>query len=176
MAPVTTVIILTGPSCSGKTSLASVLQSQLPFPAVHAEADRMFPPLPAAHRRWDAEERHDAVVLAFHRSIAAWAADGFNLIVDGALPYGKPRLRSECLHVFDPFRMLLVGVRCAPEILAERERVRAVGTPGWAVRQSHDINNGLQLDAEVDTSSEAPEDCARHVISQLRDRYHCSTV
>jgi chloramphenicol 3-O phosphotransferase len=137
---------------------------------VHVDADRMLPRLPAAHPRWDAEERHDAVVLAFHRSIAAWAAGGFDLIVDGALPYAMPRLRSECLHVFDPFRMLLVGVRCAPEILAERERVRAVGKPGWAVRQSRDINDGLRLDAEVDTSSEAPEDCVRYVISQLRDR------
>jgi chloramphenicol 3-O phosphotransferase len=170
MAPVAVVIILTGPSCSGKTSLARALQSRLPFPAVHAEADRMFPRLPAGHRRWDAEERHDAVVLSFHRSIAAWAADGFDLIVDGALPYGKPRLRSECLRVFDPFRMLLVGVRCIPEILAGRERLRAAGPHSWAVRQSRDINDGLQLDAEVDTSSEAPGDCARQVISQLRDR------
>lgn len=39
--------------------------------------------------------------------------------------------------------------------------MRSVGMPGWAVRQSHDINDGLRLDAEVDTSSEAPEDCAR---------------
>jgi chloramphenicol 3-O phosphotransferase len=71
------VIILTGPSCSGKTSIARALQSQLLFPMVHIEADRMFPQLPETHPRWAAEERHDAVVLAFHRSIAAWAIDGF---------------------------------------------------------------------------------------------------
>lgn len=163
------VIVLTGPSCSGKTGLARALQSQLPFPAVHIEADQTFPRLPGAHPGWVAEERHNAVVLAFHRSIA-WAADGFNLIVDGSLPYGMPRLRSECLRVFTPFRMLLVGVRCAPGVLAERERARAVSTPGWAVRQSHDINDGLRLDAEADTSSDTPEDCAKRVISQLRDR------
>lgn len=164
------VIMLTGPSCSGKTSLARALQSQLPFPAVHIEADRIFPRLPEAHPGWLAEEQHDAVVLAFHRSIAAWAAGGFDLIVDGSLPYGMPGLRSECLRVFDPFRMLLVGVRCAPEVLAEREGVRAASTPGWAVRQSHDINDGLRLAAEVDTSSDVPEDCAKCVISQLRGR------
>jgi chloramphenicol 3-O-phosphotransferase len=39
------VIILTGPSCAGKTSLAQALQSLLPFPAVHIEADLMFPTL-----------------------------------------------------------------------------------------------------------------------------------
>lgn len=130
----------------------------------------MFPQLPEKHPRWVAEERHDAVVLALHRSIAAWAADGFDLIVDGSLPYGRPRLRSECLHVFGSFRMLLVGVRCAPGVLAERERARAVRTPGWAVHQSHDINDGLRLDAEVDASADAPEECAKRVISQLQDR------
>jgi chloramphenicol 3-O phosphotransferase len=164
------VIILTGPSCSGKTSLAQALQSQLPFPAAHIEADRIFPRLPQAHPLWVAEERHNAIVLAFHRSIATWAAEGFDLIVDGSLPYGMPCLRSECLRVFHPFRMLLVGVQCSPEVLADRERSRAVNTPGWAVHQSHDINDGLQLDAEVDTSSDTPEGCARHVISQFRNR------
>lgn len=163
------VIVLTGPSCSGKTSLARALQSQLPFPVVLIEADRMFPHLPEGHPRWDAEAGHDAAVRAFHQSIAAWAAGGFDLIVDGSLPYGRPRLRSECLRAFGPFRLLLVGVRCATEVLAERERRRGVITPGWAVRQSLDVNDGLRLDAEVDTSSEAPEDCARCVISQLRD-------
>lgn len=102
----------------------------------------MFPRSPAAHPRWDAEDRHDAVVLAFHRSIAAWAADGFDLIVDGALPYAIP-VCAECLRVFDPFQMLLVGVRCAPEILAGRERLEAARPPSWAVGQSRDINDGL---------------------------------
>jgi chloramphenicol 3-O phosphotransferase len=162
------VIILTGPSCAGKTSLARALQSRLPFPAVHIEADRMFPALPGAHPRWDAEARHEAVVLALHRSIAAWAAGGFDLIADGSLPYGQPGLRSACLGVLAPFGMLLVGVRCAPAVLAERERTRADRQPGWAVRQSQDIHDGLQLDAEVDTSAATPGDCARRVISQLR--------
>jgi Chloramphenicol phosphotransferase-like protein len=88
---VASVIVLTGPSCAGKTSLARALQSLLPFPAVHIEADRMFPVLPLAHPRWDAEARHAAAVLAMHRSIAAWAAGGFDLIADGSLPYGMPR-------------------------------------------------------------------------------------
>jgi chloramphenicol 3-O phosphotransferase len=135
---------------------------------VHIEADRIFPALPEAHPRWDAEARHEAAVLALHRSIAAWAAGGFDLIADGSLPYGMPGLRSACLRVLAPFGMLVVGVRCAPAVLAERERARADRQPGWAVRQSQDIHDGLQLDAEVDTSSAAAADCASSVISQLR--------
>lgn len=162
--------MLTGPSCSGKTSLARALQSQLPFPALHIEADRTFPQLPHAHPCWAADQRDDEIVLTLHRSIAAWAAGGFDLVVDGSLPYGMPGLRAGCLRLFDPFRLLLVGVRCAPGVLAERERARAVSTLGWAVRQSHDINDGLRLDAETDTSSDAPELCAKQVIAQLRNR------
>lgn len=127
-------ILLTGQSCSGKTSLARALQSQLPFPVVHIEADRMFPRLPEAHLRWDASEGHDAAVLVFRQSAAVWAASGFDLIVDGSLPYGMPRLRSTCLRVFGPFRLLLVRVRCATEVLAGRERVHSAGMPGWPVR------------------------------------------
>lgn len=159
---------MTGPSCSGKTNLARALQSLLPFPAVHIEADRMFPVLPLAHPRWDAEARHEAAVLALHRSIAAWAAGGFDVIADGSLPYGMPGLRSACLRVLAPFGVLLVGVRCAPAVLAGRERARVGRQLGWAVRQSHDIHDGLRLDAEVDTSSAAPGACARRVISQLQ--------
>jgi chloramphenicol 3-O phosphotransferase len=163
------VIVLTGPSCAGKTSLARALQSGLPFPAVHLEADRMFPALPDAHPRWDAEAQHEAAVLALHHSIAAWAAGGFDLIADGSLPYGRPGLRSACLRVLVQFGLLLVGVRCAPAVLAERERARPDRQPGWAVRQSQDIHDGLHLDAEVDTSSAMAGDCARHVISQLQE-------
>jgi chloramphenicol 3-O phosphotransferase len=163
------VILLTGPSCSGKTSLARAMQSQLALPVLHIEADRVFPRLPEAHPQWDAEARHHDVVLAFHRSIAVWAASGFDLIADGCLPYGMPALRSECLRVLGSFGMLLVGVRCAPAVLAERARARADRSAGWAVRQSRDVHDGLRLDAEVDTSSGTPEDCARRVICQLQN-------
>lgn len=129
----------------------------------------MFPALPEAHPRWDGEARREAAVLALHRSIAVWAAAGFDLIADGSLPYGSPGLRSACLRALAPSGMFLVGVRCAPAVLAERERARADRQPGWAVRQSYDIHDGLQLDADVDTSSAEPGDCARRVIAQLQE-------
>lgn len=105
------VVILTGPQCSGKTSLARALRSQPPFPAVHVDADRMFPRLPEAHPRWITKS--GAMQSSFHRSMAAWMAGSFGLIGDGSLPSGMSRPRSGCLHVFAPSRTLLVVARNA---------------------------------------------------------------
>ncbi|MFB9234489.1 hypothetical protein ACFFWC_02875 [Plantactinospora siamensis] len=42
----TIVVVLTGPSSAGKTSLAREIQRQSQIPLAHIEADRMFPSMP----------------------------------------------------------------------------------------------------------------------------------
>ncbi|MGW5359385.1 phosphotransferase-like protein [Actinopolymorpha pittospori] len=49
----TLVIVVSGPSSAGKTSLARALQQCLPVPAVLVEADRAFPDVPHTHPGWD---------------------------------------------------------------------------------------------------------------------------
>ena len=154
--------MLSGSSSSGKTSLASALLDRLPFAALRIEADRAFPDLSPK-----AEVEHDELVLAFHRSIAAWAVSGFNLIIDGSLPYGNRPLTAACLQPFAPFDLRLVGVHCSIPVLEKREHDRGDRPIGWAAQQSLDINNDLNLDAIVDTSAGSPEECAALVITDL---------
>jgi chloramphenicol 3-O phosphotransferase len=110
------------------------------------------------------------LVLHLRRpNVGSWtlAQSGFNLIIDGALPYGHPELRADCLRILERFAPRLVGVTCATHTLTAREQARHVAQPGWAAHQAHDVNDGLTLDATVDTSTADPAHCARSVLDQL---------
>lgn len=85
--------------------------------------------------------------LAFHRSVASWAEAGFDVIVDGSLPYEDRQLRDAC-----------IGEAGRPE---ERPT-------GWAVRQARDIHEGMHYSAEVDTTARSAEECAEDVATQLQ--------
>lgn len=129
----------------------------------------MFPEIPSVHPRWSAVGRsHEEVVLAFHRSVASWAEAGFDMIVDGSLPYGDRELRDACVRVFDPFDLRLVGVRCSAAALVQREANRPEERPaGWATRQAEDIHDGMPYAADVDTTTRSAEECADEVAAQL---------
>ena len=163
------VIILSGTSSSGKSSLAKVLQRRLSLPAVLIEADRTFPVMPSPHPAWLTSSPFGVgAALAFHRSVATWAECGFHVIVDGSLPYENRRLRDACLRVFEAFDVRLVGVRCSVDELTMREEQRPDKRPsGWAARQARDIHNGLHYAAEVDTTDRSPDDCVEDLVSQL---------
>jgi chloramphenicol 3-O phosphotransferase len=162
------VVLLTGTSLSGKTSLAQAVQEMAAIPFLHVEADRALPHLPNGHPLWNADsENRRRAVVAFHRSIRVWASEGFNVIVDGSLPYEDVELRDRCLALFEEFRICVVGVVCRVDALPQRERARNHPFPGWAAHQARDVNSGLNLDAQVDTSAGDPSTCARSLLEQL---------
>lgn len=165
-----TVILLSGTSSSGKTSVAKALHTALPFPAVLVEADAVFPVVPSEdHPAW----RHDPTIhgrLAetFHGSVGVWAAAGFALIVDGSLPYEDHELRDRCIEILAGYDLRLVAVTCHLDELTRRERERPEWRPdGWAVHQAHDIHDGMNYAATIDTTSATPEQCARQIIREL---------
>ena len=159
------VIVVSGPSSSGKSSLARALQRRLGVAAVLVEADRAFPLLPSAHPGWVATRE---AVVAFHDSVAAWAQRGFHVIVEGSLPYEDPQLRDECLRVFEEFDLRVVGVHCSDAVLTAREATGVEERPrGWAVRQARDIHDGMRYAAEVDKTAASAEECAEEVARRL---------
>ena len=61
---------------------------------------------------------------ALHRAIASFADQGFDVIVDGVLPYGQRDSIADALSIFGRHRLCYIGVHCDLDVLEQRERER----------------------------------------------------
>ena len=161
---------MSGTSCSGKTTLSRALQRRLSLPRrpfLHIEADRFLPHLPD-----DVGERCLAVPMhwALHRAIASFADQGFDLIVDGVLPYGHPDSIADALSIFRRHRLCYIGVHCDLDVLEQRERATADRNEGWARRQYKDLHDGAGYDIEVDTTTTGADENADRIARHLVHR------
>src|SRR5687768_7742720 len=123
-----TILVLSGTSSAGKTSIARELQEVLEGPWFGLGIDQFFGLIPERH--WaKADER---VVSGMFGCAATLARLGSNVIIDAVL-YG-PRL-AECVAVLRELPVLFVGVRCPLEVAQRRELERGDRTPGQAANQ-----------------------------------------
>jgi chloramphenicol 3-O phosphotransferase len=160
------LIILSGPSSSGKTTLARAIQAVAVEPLVHLEADRFWPDMPPGPTGEDHTYR-SRVILAVHESIATLGRSGLHVVVDGSLPMERG-LHLRCIEILRSVpETRIVAVRCAAEVLRMREAARPDRTSGWAEQQLATIFHEVTFDADVDTSSSSPGDCARDLLQAL---------
>lgn len=163
------VIFLNGTSSSGKSSIARELLPVLddtyfhmPVDAFHAmRARRDFTPgelRSALRRTW----------MGFHRAVAGMAAGGNNIVVDHVLSEQWRLL--DCVALFVPEDVVLVGVHCPLPELERRERERGDRPPGLAARQITQVHAHGLYDIECDTGTTSPADCARQIKDFLPHR------
>jgi chloramphenicol 3-O phosphotransferase len=173
------VIYLNGASSAGKSSIARVLQDTLDDLYLHVPLDvflQMVPP-----HGW---EREGGAVMAplqeeqgllvefgplcqslfsgFHRSLAALASAGNNLIVDDVLL--EPRWLREALEALASHEVCFVGVRCPVDMAEARERARDDRIAGTARGQYNQVHAHGAYDVEVDTSILTPDACAERIL------------
>ncbi|MEV7996879.1 chloramphenicol phosphotransferase [Streptomyces sp. NPDC086077] len=128
------IIFLNGTSSSGKPSIATELLRILDEPYFHMPADafhaiRSRVPVPSdeldtvLHRTW----------RGYHRAVAGMAAAGDNVVMDHILS-ADWRL-DDCLSLFVPQDVVLVGVRCPCAHRLPARQTRADGPPAPARRQ-----------------------------------------
>ncbi|MGW9175905.1 chloramphenicol phosphotransferase CPT family protein [Streptomyces decoyicus] len=160
--PTGRIIFLNGTSSSGKSSIAQELLRtldetyfHLPVDAFHAMRSRneVSPEeLPTMLRRtW----------RGFHRAVAGMAAGGNNVVVDHVL--SEPWRLLDCLELFLPRNVVLVGVRCPLQELERREIRRGDRPVGLAARQWDQVHAHGLYDIECDTAATSAEDCARQI-------------
>ncbi len=166
--PVPTIILLNGISSAGKTSIAQVLQRTLDEPYLQVSIDAfedMLPDRSQAGERFTWEELFPKLLAGFHRSIAALAGAGSNLIVDHVMVYreGWASTLADCMAALEPFAVYFVGVHCSLEEAMRREQARGDRFIGTVERQFPRVHRHTLYDMEVDTTHTSPEVCAEHI-------------
>lgn len=166
--PTPTIILLNGISSAGKTSISQVLQQTLNEPYLQVSIDAFEDMLPGRYQEggpfaW--EELFPKMLAGFHRSIAALAGAGTNLIVDHVMVYreGWASTLADCMTSLEPFAVYFVGVRCLLEEAKRREQARGDRFIGTAERQFPRVHRHNLYDVEVDTTCTSPEVCAEQI-------------
>jgi chloramphenicol 3-O phosphotransferase len=173
------IIYLNGTSSAGKSSIALALYDRLDDLYLHVQLDtflQMVPPHgwerdggavmtpPQQERGLEVEfgPLCQALFSGFHRSLAALASAGSNLIVDDVLI--ERRWLRDAIETLAPYAVCFVGVRCPVDIAEARERARGDRIVGTARGQYHWVHVHGIYDVEVDTSSLSPKECAVRIL------------
>ena len=166
------IILLNGASSAGKSSLAHALQQRLDEPFWHWSIDHLLAAGVLPRERlargdfaWAA--LRPAFFDGFHRSLAALATGGNNLIVEHIV-----ETQAWMGHLVDqlaPFDVFFVGVHCPLPELERRERERGDRRPGSAREDVATTHSFGEYDVEVDTTAPADE-LAPGVLRAWRER------
>jgi chloramphenicol 3-O phosphotransferase len=177
----THVLVLNGGSSSGKNALAAELQRVLPEPWLSLSVDTFCDALPA--RMTDdaagisigmdgsvgVGEEFSRLEHCWAHGVAAMARAGARVIVDDVF-LGGPSSQQRWRTALDGLGVLWVGVHCAPDEAARRERARGDRRAGMAEQQALAVHRGIVYDLEVDTTHLSPTEAARPVVDLLCSR------
>jgi chloramphenicol 3-O phosphotransferase len=146
------VILVHGPSSSGKTAIARALLPLLPGPWFHVPVDAVNAMRSSAHELSDDDLTGvlRRTRLGYHRAVAGLAAAGNDVVMD--YPLSEPWRLDDLLEVLAPYDVTLVEVRCDLDVLEARERDRGDRPEGLARSQAHAFGVG-EADVVVDNTS-----------------------
>jgi chloramphenicol 3-O phosphotransferase len=186
-----TCIVLNGTSCSGKSSIAAVLQQLWPRPLqvtgidtfLAAQSKRFFATdgRVVAGFSWvpviiDGQPAFDVVpgplglgmIKASHAYWAACAGAGLDQVIDDVwLVPDQPAGLQDALPAANT---LWVGVHCPLAIAEQRERERGDRVVGTARGQNILVHTFRKYDVDVDTSVATPQECAEAILAVLDAR------
>ncbi|MES2465252.1 MAG: chloramphenicol phosphotransferase [Armatimonadota bacterium] len=167
-----TIILLSGTSSAGKTSLALALQTLLPDPYFRISSDDQFALLHPRFLRPGTPERESVrfpMVRAYYHTLAAVASSGSSVIADTILMPDwtdvteMHQVNVECLGLLQSERVYFIGVVCSLKELERRERERGNRGAGSARAQFALVHAHGCYDVTVDTSEKSPEECAKEI-------------
>lgn len=183
-----TIIILNGPSASGKSSIQKKLTELFQEPYLHIGIDNFFVgvlpqkfivgPFPEnpEHRIMKGIASNDEhgplftlmvepagqrVIKGMHRAIAAYASQGNNIVVDYIL-YEKEWLK-DLVAVLKDYNVYFIGVDLPLSHLQEREKARGTSPVGHARTHYKTVHEHGIYDLMVDTSEMNAEQAAQKI-------------
>jgi chloramphenicol 3-O phosphotransferase len=152
------IILISGTSSSGKSTLAKGLQRSLSDPFLHLQLDSYIEMLP----RTDDWEMFQRMVRGLNRSVAVMTEEGNNLIVDHVLIDNA--WLEQLLKLLRERYVLFVGLHCPLVELERRECERDARRQGFARQQFDNIHKGKIYDLKLDTSFLSAEECVERVL------------
>ena len=189
------VIVLNGPSSSGKTTLATELQevleetwlvfgidtliSALPLALLEIHEGATIGARPKEHLVRDGGIRFDAdgeitVGSEFRRLETAWLS-GLSSIVESGVRLILDEVFLDGAHSQDRLRQALagrrvawIGVTCNVDVATQRERDRGDRVVGEFERQSGRVHEGVQYDLVIDTTSRPSNELAREIAEYVQ--------
>jgi chloramphenicol 3-O phosphotransferase len=184
------VIILNGPSASGKSSIQKELVKLFDTPYLLVGIDNFFVgvlpqqfvmgPIPRVKTPEDvvmtgvaSHDEHGPlftlhvgpagrkVIAGMHAAIAAYARQGNNVIVDYILY--EPEWLHELVCMLDGIQVYFVGVDISLTTLEERERVRATSPVGHARSHYDSVHAHDRYDLRINTGITSALECAQSI-------------
>ena len=164
-------LVLVGPPCSGKSSLAKAFQAAATEPWLFLEADavlRIEPKGQISQPPSDEDFGFDmAIRLGLLRSAEAFQRAGVNVILEQDISdaWGQ-RVAAE---VFAPHESWLVRLIADVDVLEEREHRRQTTFPGLARKQVERGDWDFPCDVEIHTDGEGSGEVAARLHAWLRE-------
>lgn len=171
------IIILHGPSSSGKSTTAKALQDLIERPFWHISIDHLrdsgvLPDQRIKQGDFDWSGMRAAFFDGFHRSLAAYASAGNNLIVEHILD--DPAWVGDLKTLLKPFDVLFVGLHCDLDELRRRESRRGNRPIGSAEQDFHAVHVGRIYDLEIDSGTGDACDNAHLILTAWRSKTRTS--
>lgn len=185
-----TVIILNGPSASGKSSIQREFQTlKMPHLWLKLGIDTLFDaPMPditpANMSFWQSEnpirwvsarkdsdgnsvitlhmgEEGERAAYAMNSAIAAYAANGSNIIVD-YIAYKKEWFK-DLEEKLKPFNTYFVAIDISLEEIERREKARGTSPVGHARSHYHEVLGDKKYDLRVNSEDDSAEEIAKKI-------------
>lgn len=158
------IIFLHGASSSGKSTIARRLQQRIDQPFFHYSIDHLrdsgvLPSARIAAGEFDWKEMRARFFDGFHRSVAALASAGNNLILEHILD--TKGWREQLVDLLAGHDVFFVGVHSSLAELIRREQARGDRKVGSAEVDYYSIHKGVRYDLELSGEADVDENVDR---------------
>jgi chloramphenicol 3-O phosphotransferase len=152
--PAGKIIIINGPSSSGKTTLALALQKQLDVPFIRFSFDlfldhKAFPLEQIKNGKFSWEQMRPSVFQGLHQCLPALATAGNNIIFDHIIE--TKAWLYELVSLISELDVFFVGVHCSLAELERREMQRGDRRPGEARQDFETVHSIPTYDLEINS-------------------------
>jgi chloramphenicol 3-O phosphotransferase len=161
------ILLLNGPSSSGKSSLAKEIQRRASNLYMHVMWDAFLGMLPQEGENSEQQARQEAVPLlrnCMHAAVMSMYRQGADVIWDNAM---HPSRWQRVVDDFADSRIILIGVYCDVDELERRELARGNRAIGMARSQAQEMHEGINYDFRIDTTNASVAECAEIILEHL---------